>query len=467
MFNNGMFNGTDSDPDEFDDDPSNHVLAQIMRQMARDPRQPAPGGAPLIFQHGQLQQQHGDFGAAMGMLAGGRLFSPSNLLASQGAVPFPQMAAPYEDAVARVLRESEAEARESEEEMIRRATEASQQASSLPSSSSSSPNGNSDLSLDLPHVLSDSEEDDDELLARAIADSLATASPSSSNPISSLSSTASSASPPPSATSPPGPLSLISASDGGPLKSLALRAASRVGLTSAQPSTQLAPLPFLNMPHLPPFPAPIAPSSKPAPKPTAMPLRAPPTLSELAHDPEDALLQMALRFSRGEALQESRPAPIPLRQPVPDRAQSLLQEANRSIIDEQNREHRLAMAADIGRKEAARAIEEARQQREDVLAMVTAAVLDPEPPSDSDSCTIAVRLPDSSRITRSWRPDTPFRQVLLWVSAQLISSGNKYLPSEISLYTAPPARRLLDPAASLSDLQLGSRILLSVDLRSD
>ncbi|MDP2435267.1 MAG: UBX domain-containing protein [archaeon] len=463
-----MFNGTDSDPDEFDDDPSNHVLAQIMRQMARDPRQPAPlpGGAPLIFQHGQLQQQHGDFGAAMGMLAGGRLFSPSNLLASQGAVPFPQMAAPYEDAVARVLRESEAEARESEEEMIRRATEASQQASSLPPSSSS-PNGNSDLSLDLPQVLSGSEEDDDELLARAIADSLATASPSSSNPISSLSLTASSASPPPSATSPPGPLSLISASDGRPLKSLALRAASRVGLTSAPPSTQLAPLPFLNMPHLPPFPAPIAPSSKPAPIPTAMPLRAPPMLSELAHDSEDALLQMALRLSRGEALQESRPAPIPLRQPVPDSAQSLLQEANRSIIDEQNREHRLAMAADIGRKEAARAIEEARQQREDVLAMVSAAALDPEPPSDSDSCTIAVRLPDSSRITRSWRPDTPFRQVLLWVSAQLISSGNKYLPSEISLYTAPPARRLLDPAASLSDLQLGSRILLSVDLRSD
>lgn len=184
------------------------------------------------------------------------------------------------------------------------------------------------------------------------------------------------------------------------------------------------------------------------------------TLSELRAGDHECLEQ-ALQSARSSANTSAGS----MRPPVVDAKEA----ERRQTVLEQNAELERAIDVDRARLAMDRSIERAKLERQSQLAAVVAAQLPAEPaPEPGRTCTIAVRLPNSSRIERTWSLDTPLHSVATWAAAALIASGRPVLPTEFHLVTGfPHPRKLVDTASTLDELGVCGRVLLTVDLCAD
>ena len=81
-----------------------------------------------------------------------------------------------------------------------------------------------------------------------------------------------------------------------------------------------------------------------------------------------------------------------------------------------------------------------------------AARVPPEPPaSDPSSCTVALRLPDGSRVTRRWRRDEPCGSLCLWATAA--AGGAPLRPFRLASGAPPVPLPAADDAAAGASLE--------------
>jgi len=140
--------------------------------------------------------------------------------------------------------------------------------------------------------------------------------------------------------------------------------------------------------------------------------------------------------------------------PAPQATQRRRPTEREVLLDEQDREFQESLARD---REKERQIKEKEMRRKN-LEKLHAKVLDslaPEPPSSfGDTCHLAIRVPDGSRLQRVFRNDTQLQEVHSFVLAHLLAHElAKQSPQE-----PPPFQLLISPPRTVfSDLSMTLR----------